>query len=71
MRESIQLQEQGSASWRLVFFFNPSLLYNAAVSAQQGAPSHDGITCSTIYALQSWNTVGMQQGEGLPLDMPS
>lgn len=53
------------------FFFNPSLLYNAAVRAQQGVHSHDEITRSTSYASQSWNTVGMQQGERLPSDTPS
>lgn len=72
MRENKQLQVQSNSSWRLVFFFfNPSLLYNAAVRAQQGAHSHDEITRSTSYASQSWNMVGVQQGERLPSDTPS
>ena len=61
VRHTVQLQKEGSASWRLVRF-NPNLSYNAAVYAQQGALSHDEIICSTSYASQSYNTVVMQTG---------
>lgn len=70
MRETVQLQEQGNVSWRLVLF-NPSLSYNAAAHAQQGALSHDEITCSTSYASQSCNIMVVQQGERHLSDAPS
>lgn len=60
-RHNVQLQKQGSASWRLVLF-NPNLSYNAAVCAQQGALSHDEITCSTSYTSQSYNIMVVQTG---------
>lgn len=59
MRHIVQLQKQGSASWRLVLF-NPNFSCNAAVYAQQGVISHDEITCSTSYTSQSYNIIVVQ-----------